>query len=216
MFGAAGEDEPHSQSGRPEQCVGNPCDPVSGNKYETQTDVDGSATGLSFTRHYSSLSRLADQGMGLGWSHNHANRITDLLSSSKLLTLEDGRGVVLFWSASGQWRPRSDDDFVLRKSGTQFELDFDSGEQWVFDSQGYLTSRQDVNGRITTIAWSTSGSTQTQTITDPFGHTLTLDYTGDRLTQVTDAGGNTFTYQYDTSVDQRLISVTDPLGQMRS
>lgn len=55
----------------PEQCdkVGNPCDPTTGDKLETEVDVD---TGwIRFARHYHSSSSTARGSFGPNWTHSH-------------------------------------------------------------------------------------------------------------------------------------------------
>lgn len=57
-------------------CEGNPCNPVTGNKFQTETDLDLSGSGLSLHRYYQSQS-LGDGFKGLGnkWRHDFTPRL---------------------------------------------------------------------------------------------------------------------------------------------
>ena len=55
---------------------GNPCSPVTGNKFQTETDLSMDSVGLSIRRYYQSQA-LGDGyiGMGQGWRHNFTPRL---------------------------------------------------------------------------------------------------------------------------------------------
>ena len=69
--------------------VGNPCNPATGNKFQSETDF--ASNGLSFTRLYNSRHQIDDIGLGRGWRSNYHQ---SLLVWPRLLThvSDTGRG----------------------------------------------------------------------------------------------------------------------------
>lgn len=62
---------------QPRECVGNPCDPITGSKIQVEQDIPITPDGLSFTRYYHSGSQPeGDTTLGKGgWRHNFLFRI---------------------------------------------------------------------------------------------------------------------------------------------
>ncbi|MDJ0710061.1 MAG: RHS repeat-associated core domain-containing protein [Woeseiaceae bacterium] len=71
--------EPPPEDVEPEMCVGNPCDPASGNKTQTEVDYRVAAEGVpSFVRYYSSKgSYRTGLGMPPGWRHNYTKSLDE-------------------------------------------------------------------------------------------------------------------------------------------
>jgi RHS repeat-associated protein len=70
--------------GQPENCVGNPCDPATGNKFQREEDYRSGDSRLLFSRWYNSQGQK-DLGLGMGWTHNFSG------------------GIEVDWGGMGQW-----------------------------------------------------------------------------------------------------------------
>src|SRR5262249_2031617 len=83
-----------------------------------------------------------------------------------------------------------------------------------YDSAGKLISITNRAGLVQRLDYYTSGPAAglLQTVTDPFGKTLTFTYDSQRRIQsMTDPAGNSFSYAYDPSLElNRLFSITYP------
>ena len=73
--------------------VGNPCNPATGNKFQSETDFAGN--GLSFTRSYNSRNHLVDIGLGKAWRSSYHK---SLAVSTDALTQISGIGRGEAWS----------------------------------------------------------------------------------------------------------------------
>jgi len=60
--------------GQSENCVGNPCDPATGNKFQREEDYRSGDSRLLFSRSYNSQGQK-DLGLGMGWTHNFLGAI---------------------------------------------------------------------------------------------------------------------------------------------
>jgi len=198
--------------------VQNPADPDCGNrgskpidfstgvKIENTTDISfGGARGaLSLTRTYTS-----DLGVscttcpfGRGTTHNYDIKLTGNFTAlnagrvklpeqiaGRLFSYNSARssslGVPVFTSTA---TTRQLGDEVRKLNSGDLEYHRRDGSSMTFNSSGRLTSMTDTNS-----------------------NTVTLSYTGNNLTSVTDAVGRSLLFTYDVS--GRITRVTDPLGR---
>lgn len=94
-----------------------------------------------------------------------------------------------------------DDSYMYKtKNGTMLEFDTDGRiELWKDRNGNEITLTHDGSGKLTTIA-------------NDFSRTLTLSYTGDRVTSVSDGEGRSASFAYDTN--GMLTSFTDAGGEV--
>jgi RHS repeat-associated protein len=203
----------------PEICIGNPIDPASAVKAQTETDyTDSGAHALSFTRHYRSNGATAPAGLGSHWSHNHAVQLRlaanglsanilygsgnsvsfsrSATSSAWLLSSQDQAGSSLQESAAAVTLIRAEGDervsFPL-PAGLSFQANATPTLAPIAASS--ITQR---NGWITTLSYNAAG--QLSQITNHFGRSLQLAYNAaGQLIQVTQPDGQLISYEYDSS-----------------
>ena len=196
------------QQGKPKACVGNPCNPANGNKYESVTDYRG--TGLSFTRSYNSLV-AKDGDLGFGWSGNRYKRLEFSSATQIVVRHADGKGEP-FTKTNGNWVGDSDTDRVLRETTGGYTVDLPDGRTEQYDTAGKLISETDRNGQITTYTYDSAN--KLTTVTGPYGHTLQFVYDANaHLTSLTDPNGKIITYSYDAQ--NNLSTVSYPDGGLR-
>jgi len=106
--------------GRPSECIGNPCNPATGNKYQREIDYSGAATGLSFVRHYNSQLGHVDQGLGYGWTHRFAPSL-QVSPSQVVVHQSDGRAES-FHRVNGTWQGDADSHLQLTRDGSGYAL----------------------------------------------------------------------------------------------
>ncbi|WCE05419.1 RHS repeat-associated core domain-containing protein [Pseudoxanthomonas sp. JBR18] len=181
-----------------DQCIGNPCDPTTGDKHESA--IDFGLDWINFTRHFHSVIGTGTSGFGAGWGHEHAIRLNIAADSDGSLTVSyinpqgfqipfrlqgtsylasDGSGDVLR-QENGEWvLERADRTLCFDAQGKVLWQRLDSGLQWTYGYTGKL---------LTTIAGSS-------------GRSLQLVYDGDqasgKLTSIASEGVVLVAYGYD-------------------
>ena len=202
-------DAPHKQDGPPEECIGNPCDPATGNKYQAETDYAARAGIPGFVRRYNSNAADVDMGLGFGWSGPTLQRLaTD--GSVMLVRQRSGRSET-FNKIGGVWQGDPDTDLIITEDATGFTVTHPAGGIDHYNPQGLLLSTAGPAGLTTTYRYDGG---QVTAITGPFGHTLGFGYNAlGRLNRLTDPAGLDTTYAYDASGN--LVTVTYPDGSTR-
>lgn len=206
--------------------VGNPCDPITGNKFQTEQDLPGDPGmgQLRFVRHYNSLPlygtnvrMMPTSALGtVQWSHTYhrsivysTTTVSGSLWESAIAYRADGKALNFAKvdssgnpSASGAWRGDSDVVETLApilngSTITGWQLKTAEDELETYNAAGRLESIADRSQRVTTLAYNTDG--RLQTVTDPFGRMLTVAYTFGRLSSVTAPDGLRVEYAYGTN-----------------
>lgn len=220
--------------GKPKACVGDPCDPTTGNHFETQVDYRfRGRSALTFTRYYNSLD-VKDAHIGAHWRHSYSQHITyhddatrcqppvgdDLVfayTDDKLTQLSLVQGTCV--------RQHRELAVMTRADGK--ELNFASPDSdaalraWDSDSDitGRLYSEHDDNGALTGWIYVNADDSEEHYTADGRltsihrrgGDVLTLEYDGSgKLTAVHDARGQRMTLAYDG--DDRIAAVNTPAG----
>jgi len=202
---------PPKNLGEPDQCIGNPCNPATGNKYQSEIDYRSPDGTISFTRSYNSGANK-DLGLGYGWS---ANATPYLEINSTILTVwrGDGRGEHFTKNASGAWQGEADSELILAQGATGYTLTHQDGATERYDSMGKLLSSTNRAGLTYVYGYNTQG--KLATLTGPFGHALVFGYDASgHLSTFTDPAGKIYSYAYDAS--NNLIRVTYPDGKFRT
>ncbi|MGR9117150.1 MAG: RHS repeat-associated core domain-containing protein, partial [Gammaproteobacteria bacterium] len=179
--------------GTPNQCVGNPCNPAIGNKFQQEIDLENHANGLAFIRSYNSGLGPIDGVLGYGWTHSIGSRL-EIIGNQIIVHQADGRAES-FNLMNGSWEGDADSVLTLTQDQNGYSLtDLNISES--YDSAGQLLSRTDTNGRITNFEYDTNQ--RLSTVTGPFGHTLSFTYNADgRIDSMTAPGSRLYQYQYD-------------------
>ena len=117
--------DPGRVPGKPQLCVGNPCDPATGNKYLMEVDYVGAGPfPLRFVRYYNSLD-LSEAGagnartrMGFNWRTNLDRRVSLFaVGGTNFVEVRDGPGRKLrMKQLSGGWTGDPDVTLALVRS----------------------------------------------------------------------------------------------------
>jgi RHS repeat-associated protein len=183
----------------------NPINAATGNKYQREVDYT-SPTGLTFARSYNSRSNEAGV-LGAAWRHEWQaalKRYDSSAGSYVVATRDDGRAYY-FTLTNGLWVNESDIKARLTQIANGYELTDGSVRKETYDAQGRLVQVDAGGPRKFTLAYA---GNVLSTISDQFGHTLTLGYDGQgRLATVTAATSTVATFGYTNG---NLTSVTYP------
>ncbi|OQW79871.1 MAG: hypothetical protein BVN35_00350 [Proteobacteria bacterium ST_bin11] len=178
-----------------EKCVGNPCDPSTGNKYQAETDFENDGIDLGFTRHYNSGAFDVTGPLGYGWSHQLAPSL-EILTGKIFIHQADGRAEWFVFS-NGLWQGDADSLLSLTQGTSGFALTDQLGVVEHYDTTGRIVSRAELNGRTT--SYSYDNNQRLASVTGPFGHSLQLAYdNSDRISSVTYPDDLSSRYQYDS------------------
>jgi RHS repeat-associated protein len=207
----------------------------------TDSHVPGNGLALDLTRTYDSTNPGGSGPFGYGWTDTYSMTVTpDPVYGSGVEDVTTGDGAVVRFAqnSAGSWVAPTRVEASLSHNTTNntWTLVVAGRNSYVFNSTGQLISQTDLNGYVTTLAY-TAG--QLSTVTDPAGRTLTFTWgacgaaqcvssvtdpagrvirygydSNANLTSVQDVAGNTTTYGYDTA--HRVTSVKDALGNTSS
>ncbi len=221
--------EPEKNVGEPLICVVNPVHPLTGNKFQAETDYQGTSAGwLSFVRYYNSdpgaVPQHAYTPLGPHWLSTYSQRLVHRQIDGAPYVLAhrpDGK-TYYFKDLNGDYL--SDPDVTSRLLprhdgrgsfvGWRYINSRDNVE--TYDTTGRLTTISDRAGRAQTLEYALStadgGDDNPETldrVTGPFGRTLSFAYdTSGRLETLIDPGGGVYTYGYDAIGN--LVSVSFP------
>lgn len=209
---------------------GSDADPVNtatGNFYHDETDltIATRSVPLKFSRHYNSKDSRSGP-LGIGWTHSYNISLTSGLGmGGDEVAVRWGDGRTDYWveNPSGGYDPNMPGlHDELEEDTATWEVTRKNLDVYTFDSGGKLLSIADKNGNTFTLSYNHPTNPGLVTsISDPANRPLTLTYTGDlltglsdfdtpprtvnfnytgnQLTQVTDVLGNTIDYTYDST-----------------
>ncbi len=188
--------------------VGNPCNPATGNKYQSENDYPGNAGTVRFVRHYNSqLNQDLGFGLGFGWLSTFHKRL-EIYSGGVQVRHSDGRGEPFTLSTSGLWQSDPDSQLALTQDTTGYTLTRSDNSTERYDLNGRLASETSSMGQVTTYGYDASG--RLATMTGPFGHALTFSYdTSGYVSTVTDPSGKIILYGYDSKGNLSRVDYPD-------
>jgi RHS repeat-associated protein len=163
-----------------------PIDTSTGNFWHVFPDVNipGRSYPLAFVRTYNSQSAATNSPVGYGWQINLGMSLSQ--TGPTVTILQENGSQVTFTQSGSTWvpsAPRFIATLVRNADGT-WTFVRQNRDTYTFNTAGQLVSEKDLNGYVTTLAYTGGNLT---TITDPAGRTLTLGWTGGTITSVTDA-----------------------------
>jgi RHS repeat-associated protein len=170
----------------------------------------GPPQSLSLT--YSSLESTSAGRFGFGWSSN----LTQFLSFESGFVVwhrADG-GRVPFGSVGGTWTPLRGHFETLTSAGSEYTITLKDQTRYVFENSGAGRLKRIENrfGKALTLVWNTSSATAT----DASGREMDIDINNpnNRITDVTDSAGRTWSFGYAGGSTNDLVSITDPAGKV--
>lgn len=193
--------------GKLQECVGNPCDPLTGNKLETSIDYRSANGQLDVIRYYNSLS--PKEGIfGYGWTSSLVSSLVIDASTAILhiaVQQPDGYGEV--WKKNkGNWKSEPDSKLLLLESKAGFVVNFPDGSIQQYDANGKLLKKTDRNRLTIQYLYDKIGNLNE--IIDSYSRKLLLTYNQDnRISKIVTPDGQ-FLYDYDAQGN--LIKVTYP------
>ena len=186
---------------------------VHGNLVYSRQDLSIPGRGLPFEITFTYNSGSFFQGRyGYGWQLNYDLRyITNDANGNVIVVREDDRTDIFVKQPDGTFRSTYGvRDTLQEYTPDRYVLTDRQGVKYWFESADhhYVTRIEDLNGNA--LALSYNPSRELIAVTDASGRQLTLTYTANKLTTITDPAGRVWHYAYDG--DGNLAQVTDPMG----
>jgi RHS repeat-associated protein len=190
-------------------------DPVNlatGNYTYNHVDMQIPGRGVPFKlqRYYNSKD-TASTGLplGFGWTDSYNIQLSVSASNNAvLIAFGDGHQEMYATNGGGGYISQPGIYNVLTASGGTSTLTTKEQQKYNFNSLGQLTSIVDKNNNAVTLAYTGNNLT---TITDTVGRAISFAYNANNcLTNITDPLGRTVQFGYDANTN--LISVTDTRG----
>ncbi|WP_409976328.1 RHS repeat-associated core domain-containing protein [Xanthomonas graminis] len=244
-LGQAGDNTgPHGSSGnaalkqggvhRGTAFEGDPINTATGNFFRQDTDYD-SPTWLTLRRFYNSKTFVTSVALGKQWRHSFERKLDLMLSSvanggSRIDVQRPDGGVERFRPNNGAWTPDPDiaDSLTERRDSAGVLLGYSlavaaTQQTEMYDTAGLLRSVFDRMGQtvltldysdLPPVAGTKPPPNLLQRVTDAGGRSLSFAYdSNNRLRTVTLPDGGTLTYGYDSTGN--LTSVQYPDGKTR-
>ncbi|WP_420008376.1 RHS repeat-associated core domain-containing protein [Xanthomonas sacchari] len=188
---------------------GNPCDVKTGEKFQTERDLD--LGWVTLTRYYHSGIALNTGGFGPGWTFSHSLHLT--IQGDTLGLIEGSGYAVPFRKLGSEYRAANASGERIVANGDQWVL-YRQDAIYTFDAKGKLVSRMAEDGSGWVYGYNTRG--RLQSIASLQGRSIELVYADDNddalITGIVSGGVQLASYGYD---QQRLASVTYADGHSR-
>ena len=202
----------------------NPINAANGNKYQHEIDY-WSDIGLSFSRHYNSLSGGASFDAidnKKVWTANYDSSVrlqttTGSISFGNVHVYRSNGNINIYKpDGNGYYIPENTDNLdkleYLGSNGWRLLIDNNNSIE-NYSSSGKLLSVTRRDGRTQILAYDADG--RLITVTDDIGRALSFTYDSkNRIQTLTDPNGGLFQYVHDTN--NNLLSVTYPDGRIRT
>jgi RHS repeat-associated protein len=171
--------------------------------------IHGRGLPFEFKRFYNSKAApSANQPLGFGWTHSYNIFLSINSSNSAVIAFGDGHQETYATNGTGGYVSETGVFNNLTSSGGAFTLATKDQQRYNFDSQGRLTSIADKNNNTVTLTYSGDNLTA---ITDTVDRAVSFTYDANNcLTNISDPLGRTVQFAYDADTD--LVSVTDVRG----
>lgn len=193
-------------AGAPSSQMGNPCNAATGDK--SQSEVDLQLPGIIFRRDYHSALPSTTPGLGSHWGHSYAMKLLFGSGEPQVLVRPNGYQERIDLSL-GEYRSLSGSGTRLFQVAGEWVTRLSSGASEVYSAQGKLLRTIDENGLITTLSYSTSAPEQLSTIVGPFGHALSFSYVDGKISSILVGGFVALTYEYDVGGNLRWVIYQD-------
>lgn len=240
---SAEQPNPKKEAGKPANCgKGDPCEPFSGNQYETVVDYSAPTTPLlRFVRTYNSLGGASSETASLGqkWRHNFQSsvrvaRTYSYPTGAQVATVvrPDGKQFDFFRAAPtvGWSAPADRDEELVDLAGGGWKFTSSSGVVETYNDRGQLAKVEDGAGyyldlnyelQPAPIAGQVSTDYELASVIDRFGRKLQFFYNGDgkigsvQLPAFAGQSARTISFQYKLLSDggHALEKVTYPDGR---
>jgi RHS repeat-associated protein len=227
------EISPAEQAGSKTICtkVGDPIDVTVGNLVEAEKDYGGGGTGLPFERTYNTFgginspgAQLSVQTLGPQWFHNYSKALWTYHGGSGVRVSRADGSAVWFTLSNGAYVSYGGTPGILTQLPSGGGWNYQTGKDDVehFDTNGVLQTVTARDGKVTTLAYSTSSTPTTIApgpgfligVTNSFGAALSFTYDSNwHLVTMTDPAGGVYSYAYANGM---LTSVTYPDTASRS
>ena len=196
----------------PANLEADPVNTATGNYVSSVTDLSlpGRGLGFAFTRTYNSLDTRVST-LGPGWTQSYAARLGFEGGGAVRFFAEDGAQLVFQPDGSGGFAaPSTAFGTLSQLGGGTYELTRRDQIRYRFDASGLLTAMVDRNGNELTLGYSADKLT---TVTDTVGRAISLTYhPNGRLATLSGPPSRTVSYAYDGL--NRLSTVTDSRGKV--
>jgi YD repeat-containing protein len=200
---------------------GDPVSLISGNFFWDHVDISLSgAQKLEFMRHYNSLDDSGGE-MGVGWRHNYMYTIEKSLLFATL-TLPNGYSLLYKIMGDGSYIGPEGRDYYLESYGDGYLMTDQAQTKYIFDSDGFVLSIEDIGGRLTAIErngveiisisnscgefWFTYENGKIVKITDNTGRSIHYSYNGDKLISYKNINGDSIDFVYG---ERGLTEISD-------
>jgi YD repeat-containing protein len=168
---------------------------------------------LEMNLYYNSDQREVDAGMGPGWSFSFASEFESLPSGEMLLRHGDGREDIYAFDGTAFRAPPGVFDTLVQDAGTgAISLINPYGTVWTYDDpiNQKLTRVEDRFGNNLALTYNPDGALTT--VTDNYGRSVELGWSGGLLKTITEANGPEARHWQIRYADTLPVTVTGPMG----
>jgi RHS repeat-associated protein len=200
-------------------CQGDPVNSVTGEFWETNTDlaIPGLGPTVTLQRSFSTARKDLSGGFGYGWTSNYEMRLdpaigatgTTLATASNIrVTQENGSAVVFTRESDGTYTapPRVFATLELKPDGTYLFVRKQT-QSYMFSASGQLARIQDRNGQGVALEY--DAASHLSRVVDDHGRFLAFTWSADRISSVADHTGRNTQYSYSSLGDLTSVRLPD-------
>ncbi|MFI8719270.1 RHS repeat-associated core domain-containing protein [Stenotrophomonas sp. NPDC077464] len=199
------------------QCpIGNPCEPTTGNKSQSELDLD--LGWMRFVRHFNSMTSVARGGFGSNWTHSHNVSLSlhaDSDDAAEFGLIEEDGTHLAFRREAGAYEAINGSGDRLSPQGDGWQL-HRSTEVLAFGADGRIRQRNREDG--TALVYQYDALDRLLSITHSSGRQLLLHYDaperGELITSLSVAGQVVASYAYGATA--QVAAVTHADGSTRT
>jgi RHS repeat-associated protein len=171
--------------------------------------IPGRGLPFEFQRYYNSKAAVsANQPLGFGWTYSYNIGLSINSSNSAVIAFGDGHQETYATNGVGGYISEPGIYNVLTTTGGNYTLTTKEQQKYDFNSSGQLTSIVDKNNNTVSLAYT---GIKLTAITNTVGRVISFAYNANNcLTNITDPLGRTVRFAYDANTN--LISATDTRG----
>ncbi|MDZ4063272.1 MAG: right-handed parallel beta-helix repeat-containing protein, partial [Coriobacteriia bacterium] len=179
-----------------------PVNTSTGNYYFSRMDISvpGKGLPLEFSRTYNNQDNTNNGALGYGWTNNMDTYLRFDPDDAITALYGDGRRVQFTPDGASGYETASErrERLVANEDGT-YEIVFVDQGRYEFNENGRVTTQLDRYGNSLEFDYGDANESLVSTVTASDGRYLALQYTGSRISTITDSAGRAASYAYDAA-----------------
>lgn len=192
--------------------VGNPCNAITGNKFQQETDYTNADPNLTIIRSFNSLQQT-NSAFGVGWTSSFHRKL-DIALSTVTVRQSDGRAENFICPTGGLCGGDTDSLLTVKRNISDYTVEMKNGTIETYNLNGQLIS--DTNSKNQQSSYLYNASGLLSSVTNYLGYKLVFNYDANsRVSSIIipsdngSVGTNRISYVYDNLGNLTTVTYVD-------